>query len=111
MLECVEKSDGTNQAFGQCATRTITDDEAKLNEIWNEMYPWFKKVHPQSHEALLTEQKNWVKFKDSACEYYLEGFGREGQTLHFGFCRSALLQERITYLNSLLDDLKRHYVK
>jgi uncharacterized protein YecT (DUF1311 family) len=97
---CMAASDGTNTAWSECGGALIQREEKRLNDIWKRVFPT---LSPSTQEALRTEQRAWVAFKDASCEYWTnrEEYGREGQVLHFPSCRAAVIAERIRYLENV----------
>jgi len=51
----------------------LTKNDAELNQVWREIRAeWNNEDFHRTWEAILQEQRKWVAFKESACQYYLE---------------------------------------
>jgi uncharacterized protein YecT (DUF1311 family) len=62
----------------------------------------------KSHPALLREQRAWITYKDSACQFFTsDEFGREGIVLHFGQCKAQIIADRVGALLSLVEFLEQ----
>lgn len=102
--ECLERSDGTNTAWGICGGAEVERQEQRLNAAWKRVSPM---LDPQSRADLLAEQRAWISFKDKSCLYLANGQkGRQGQVLEFPACRAAVVADRAGYLESLVRDLE-----
>ena len=99
--QCMKTADDDNAAFDNCGGVLVTAEEARLNAAWQRIYP---KLAPQSKSALLAEERLWLAFKDSSCDYYKSGdYGREGQTLSAPTCRADIIAARVDELNGLYE--------
>lgn len=102
--ECLERSDGTNMAWGICGEAEVERQELRLDAAWKRVSPM---LDPKSRADLLTEQRAWISFKDKSCLYFANGqWGRQGQVLDFPACRAAVIAKRADYLESLVHDLE-----
>lgn len=93
---CIDQSDGTNVAFGACGGALIAREDVRLNAAW-------KRVYAPDRETklpdLLDEQRAWIRFKDTSCNFYASGsFGREGQVLSYPVCRAGIIAQRTATL-------------
>jgi uncharacterized protein YecT (DUF1311 family) len=101
---CMQAAE-TNAAFQDCGERELTRQEALLTAAWraaNAMFDPFVTPGPEydeemvrSKQALLAEQRAWIHYKDLACRQWLDGFGREGQVIHFYSCRIGVVADRV----------------
>ena len=89
----------TNTDFGLCGGERLTADDRLLNDVWKGVYSASK---GSAKTALLAEQKLWISYKDKSCSWWLYGRGREGQVLHYPMCRSAIIEDRVRLLASLV---------
>lgn len=101
--KCINDSDGTNTAWGQCGGDLIARSDKALNEAW-------KKLHgsisdDDTAKALLDEQRAWNDFKEKSCRFYAGGyFGREGQVLSYPVCRAGVIDARTAALEAYYKD-------
>lgn len=102
------KSAVTNRDFGACTQNEIKHQEKKLSKAWVNISAEIKEVSVKAYKELLNEQRLWIKYKDSACNYFLVEedkmyvFGHEGTSLHFGICKASVIAERVDYLKNTL---------
>ena len=103
--KCMDAA-SSNFDFANCAGAEVKRQEGALNAAWKIVSQRMKERAPKSFEALLAEERLWVKWKDEACRFYTTGdFGREGQVLHFGACKAEVVAERAQFLKQLADFL------
>lgn len=89
---CIDRSDGTNPAWGACGGAWVAREDRLLNETWRRLLP---KLPQRSRADLRTEQRAWIAYKDKACAFYGNGdFGREGQVLHDPTCLAGVIARR-----------------
>ena len=90
----------TNMAIFQCYT--LWDDE--LNSIWNRLV---SEITPEEKEALLKEQRAWIKDKEAAMEDALEeaGGGTLGPQLQYGEGK-VQTRKRVYYLAEKLAEVR-----
>ena len=91
---CID-TDNNNAAWAMCGGARMSADDALLNEAWRGAYA---SKEGAAKTALLAEQRLWNAFKEKSCAFWLEGYGREGQVLHFPICRGEVIEERIKRL-------------
>ena len=97
--QCIETSDGTDPAWARCGGAYMQAEEARLNEVWRQVYGALKDA---SKPLLLAEQRAWIAYKDASCAYYSSAdFGRTGEALNFPACRGAVVAARVAYLQSV----------
>lgn len=106
--QCNDKA-VSNPDFEQCGADEINRQDKRLNLAWKKALACFDHADGTSRDAqqsLLGEQRLWIKWKDSACGFYYPhnpnagpvGFaGREGEVIHFGYCKADILAERATF--------------
>lgn len=99
--QCIDRSNGTNPAWGVCGAARIAQADDLLNRVWRRVYERF---YPEARPALLVEQRAWIAYKEASCLWNLEGFGREGQVVHYPVCRAAVIEDRALALAQLLAD-------
>ena len=57
---------------------------------------------------MIAEERAWVTYKEKSCALYANGdFGRDGQVLSWGACRSAVVGHRADELEDLIDELNQ----
>jgi uncharacterized protein YecT (DUF1311 family) len=105
---CMEQAK-TNLDFQDCGEKEVARLERLLGATWKTTFTGFtsdpsNKEMLESKQALLNEQRSWIKYKDASCLHWYSGHGREGQVLHFYTCLIGILQERILYLKDLQED-------
>lgn len=94
--KCIDQSDGTNTAWGQCGGDWLKRADNKLNAAWKKVYG---EADGQTKTDLLAEQRLWNSYKESSCNFYANGdFGREGQVLHYPACRASVIEDRTKQL-------------
>ena len=101
-FKCPENP-STNSDFAACTAAEKQSKEAILKEVLDCVQSKAQKETPNSYKALLVEQEAWEKFKDTACKFYLDDYGREGQVIHYNTCKAKLIEERAKHLNHILD--------
>jgi uncharacterized protein YecT (DUF1311 family) len=98
--KCINQSDGTNTAWGQCGGDWLKRADNKLNTTWKKIY---EQVDGQTKTDLLAEQRLWNSFKESSCNFYTNGdWGREGQVLHYPGCRATVIEARTKQLQEYI---------
>ena len=97
---CMDASNGSNPEWAACGGERIAADEALLNELWPQVYG---PMEGEAKKALLAEQRAWITYKDKSCLWWLDGYGREGQVVHYPLCRSGVIEDRIRQLNEMGD--------
>jgi uncharacterized protein YecT (DUF1311 family) len=107
--ECM-KDKSTNFEWSQCGHDEIVRQEARLNIAWKKAFSCFSSIDGGSEEAeskhkLLEAQRLWIKWKDSACDFYETGFyGREGGVLSFPACKAAVISQRAKWLENFANE-------
>ena len=100
--KCIDASDGTNMAWGQCGSQWMERADKAMNTAWKELR---KTVDGDTAKALLDEQRAWNAYKEKSCLFYASGdFGREGQVLSYPACRAGVIEARTSDLKSYLSD-------
>jgi uncharacterized protein YecT (DUF1311 family) len=99
--QCIDRS-STNAEFSGCGEVYLRRLEDALNFAWKKAYASLD--DGQSRSQLLEEQRAWINFKEKSCQFWTIGSaGREGQALHSYGCRGAIIDARISDLNSVYD--------
>lgn len=75
--------------------------DKELNKVYNQLK---KKLGTKDQAALITSQKDWIKFRDSNCKFksYPEGYGGVIADKMFADCRTQITLARTKELESLL---------
>jgi uncharacterized protein YecT (DUF1311 family) len=98
--KCIEASDGTNPAWGQCGGEWVDRADKALNAAWKELRA---SVDGDTAKALVDEQRAWNDFKEKSCLFYADGeYGREGQVLSYPICRAGVIEARTKDLKSYM---------
>lgn len=98
----------TNMDFSTCNQNEINYQEKQLSKAWVNISAEIKEVSVKAYKELLNEQRLWIKYKDSACNYFsveenkMYVFGHEGTSLHYGSCKASVIAERVDYLKNTL---------
>lgn len=101
--KCINDSDGTNTAWGQCGGDWIARADKNLNDAWKKLHAAIS--DEATAKALLDEQRAWNDYKEKSCQFYAGGyFGREGQVLSYPACRAAVIEARNADLAGYLTD-------
>jgi uncharacterized protein YecT (DUF1311 family) len=95
---CMDKSDGSNAAWGGCGQVWLKQEDDKLNEVWKKVYD---QATGQTKTDLLSEQRLWNTYKEGSCQLYANGeWGAERTVLDYVSCRAEVIDRRITDLES-----------
>jgi uncharacterized protein YecT (DUF1311 family) len=93
---CIDESDGSNAAWGACGSEYVARADKVLNATWKRVYG---AAEGRTKQDLLTAQRAWIAFKETACEFYANGdWGREGEVLQFPACLAAVIETRTAEL-------------
>ena len=98
----------TGVAFVACGSAEILRQEALLTATWQEALNTFS-ADPRDPEdyleevrrgrqALLDEQRAWIKYKDLACRHFLHGKGSIGVEISYPDCKSRVIADRVEHL-------------
>jgi uncharacterized protein YecT (DUF1311 family) len=91
--------------YSECSRAEIARQDRLLNDIWRRVSADMKAPDTNSFNALLNEQRKWIQWKKSACQYYQDSFGSEGKSIRFPQCLVNILRDRVTYLTALASEL------
>jgi uncharacterized protein YecT (DUF1311 family) len=101
---CMDKSDGSNAAWGSCGQVWLKREDDKLNATWKVV---FEQATGQTKTDLLVEQRLWNTYKEASCQLYANGeWGAERAVLDYVSCRAGVIGKRITDLESYADLFK-----
>lgn len=101
--QCLD-STSTLLEWGDCGEAWLDRLEVELNSAWKRA---LGSVDAEGQKALLKEQRAWLNFRDSSCTFWAEGsYGRNGQIVDFIGCRAAIIEARISDLNSIYDAMR-----
>jgi uncharacterized protein YecT (DUF1311 family) len=95
--QCLDSS-STNPEWADCGATYLKRLDDELNAAWKKASG---SLDALSRKKLLEEQRAWLIFRDSSCQLWIDGNGREGQVLHFYGCRGAIIEARVRDLNGL----------
>lgn len=99
--KCIDQSEDTNSAWGECGGDWIEREDVELNRTWSKLN---KQVSDQTKQDLLAEQRLWNHFKEASCQFYANGeWGREGEVLSFATCRAGVIAARTQELQDYLE--------
>lgn len=95
---CMDKSDGSNAAWGDCGKEWLKREDDKLNATWKKV---FEQASGETKTDLLAEQRLWNTYKDGSCQVYANGdWGAERTVLDYVSCRAGVIDQRKTDLES-----------
>lgn len=103
---CMERAQ-TNVDYQDCGSAELKRQEARLAATWKAAYASLivdsvvTDEERQARQALLEEQRAWIRYKDLSCLHWQHGYGREGQVIHFYLCRIDVLKERERHLREV----------
>jgi len=106
--KCVERT-STNIEWAECGRQEISRQESRLNAAWKKIQSCFdikEEAEKNAKEALLSEQRLWVKWKDSACTLF-DYAGREGQVLSYPMCKITVIKDRADWLTDFTNNCHR----
>lgn len=94
-----------NWQFQKCGIAYIERVDKQLNETWHGINAMLDESADddmkRAKDMLLSEQRNWIKFQDSACQsLMLPSFGREAQVLSYYSCKGRGIEDRIKQLQA-----------
>ena len=85
-------------AYGQCGADWIQREDDKLNAVWKKVYG---PLEGQTKKDLLAEQRAWIPYKESTCQFYLNGdWGRQAFQIDFARCRAKVIASRTRELQA-----------
>ena len=97
---CIDRTT-TNDEWGRCGGDYIRRVDMELNSKWTEL---MAATQGQTKADLVTEEKAWIAYKETACRFYENGdWGREGQVLHGPACLAQVIERRTRQLSIYLD--------
>jgi uncharacterized protein YecT (DUF1311 family) len=100
--KCIDASDGTNPAWGQCGGEWVKRADEALNAAWKELRAT---VEGETATALVAEQRAWNDYKEKSCLFYANGdYGREGQVLSYPICRAGVIEARTKDLKAYMSE-------
>jgi uncharacterized protein YecT (DUF1311 family) len=98
-------------AVRKCAVEAHSSLEDQLTVAWQRLTSDAKKLDAQSgstelSDVLLTDERNWIKYKETVCKYYWNAnFGENGSVFNGPACQEGVLKARIEYLKQADQDL------
>ncbi len=101
---CMNGAQSTPE-YTECSRVEIARQDKILNDVWRHVSEKMKAFDTRAFDSLLNEQRKWIQWKESACQYYQNGFGSEGKSLRYPMCFIGILRDRITHLSALADEL------
>lgn len=91
----------TTVEAGECASRSFTAADRKLNQLYQQLKP---KLDSKQRQRLTQAQLNWIKFRDTTCDYERGEWGNgTGATPAQLSCLARVTQQRIADLQNYLD--------
>lgn len=102
---CLERSE-TNLAYSDCGRKAIEAAEAELGTVWKRAYA--SVGGDEARRRLLTEQRSWIRYKDSSCTYFWDesDYGSNGRVLTGPQCRVGVIRARTKQLEALIQEFK-----
>lgn len=101
---CMNAAQST-PAYTECSRTEMERQDKLLNAAWRAAAEKMKAFNLPSFNLLLNEQRKWIQWKESACQYYQDGFGSEGKSVQYPMCFIKILRDRVAYLHDLADQL------
>lgn len=87
--------------INECASRSVKAADRKLNQVYQQLRP---KLDSKQRQRLTQAQLNWIKFRDTTCEYERGEWGNgTGATSAQLFCLARVTEQRIADLQRYLD--------
>jgi len=98
-VSCSDHKDISGILGCRHALQALEKNDAELNQVWREIRSQWKddEYHHQAWEALLDEQRKWVAFKESACQYSSDEEERR-------WCLNELTVQRTHELKEVLEN-------
>ena len=79
-------------AYAECGGQWVQREDDRLNAVWKKVYG---PLEGQTKKDLLAEQRAWIPYKESTCQFYLNGeWGRQGHAIDFPSCRAKVIAAR-----------------
>jgi len=97
----------TQAEMNQTAINNFNKADSELNQVYKKLV---KKLTEKEKNLLIAAQKNWIKFRDSKCEFEKEEYdGGSIQPLIYYTCLAECTNERTKELKSNLEDRDNRY--
>ncbi|TPG41710.1 lysozyme inhibitor LprI family protein [Flavobacterium pectinovorum] len=97
----------TQVEMNQTAIQNLAKADNELNQVYKKLV---KKLNEKEKKLLITTQKNWIKFRDSKCEFEKEEYnGGSIQPLIYYTCLAQCTNDRTKELKSNLEDREKRY--
>jgi uncharacterized protein YecT (DUF1311 family) len=92
-----------NMDYGICGGAYVKAADAELNVAWKALSAAVA-GEPQTKAALLSEQRAWLAYRNTACAFYSiqHDWGREGEVLDAPECVGGVLERRTAELKTYL---------
>jgi len=95
----------TQAEMNQSAINNFTKADNELNQVYKKLV---KKLDKKEKNLLITAQKNWIKFRDSKCEFEKQQYdGGSIQPLIYYTCLAECSEDRTEDLKRNLEDRNR----
>ena len=95
----------TQVEMNQTAIDNLKKADNELNQVYKNLV---KKIDKKEKNLLITAQKNWIKFRDSKCEFEKQQYdGGSIQPLIYYTCLAECTEDRIKDLKRNLEDRNR----
>lgn len=92
--------------YARCNNSLINRDEIDLKAAWLHAYKQMPSAEAKA--KLLDEQRNWIKYKESACSFWtMDDFGTNGRDFEGPACYSKVIEDRTDQLNNYAKDASR----
>lgn len=91
----------TTLEINECASRSVKAADRKLNQVYQQLRP---KLASKQRQKLTQAQLNWIKFRDSTCQYESgELGGGTASTAAYLYCIDRVTRQRTEDLQSYLE--------
>jgi len=95
----------TQMEMTQTAHNDFKKADAKLNKVYKQV---LKILTEKEKQLLIKAQKDWLKFRDSQCQFEVEQYnGGSIQPLMHANCLKERTKDRIDDLKAILEDEER----
>ncbi|TDP01559.1 lysozyme inhibitor LprI family protein [Flavobacterium sp. 245] len=95
----------TQLEMNQIAMDNLKKADNELNKVYKKLV---QKLDEKEKNLLITAQKDWIKFRDSKCDFEKQGSeGGSIQPLVYYTCLAECTEDRIKDLKRNLDDYNR----
>jgi uncharacterized protein YecT (DUF1311 family) len=109
--KCISEHED-NRSWAICGDQEISRQEFLMAGAWKRVSEDIKEYQSQTEDgdffkSLANEQKNWINYKDSSCQYYYSwSLGRESAVLTYPSCKAHVIADRVETLHGIARDIE-----